>query len=106
MPAGAHESHPVRLSLVMRTICIALLLMASKDWPRFRGPNGAGVSETTGLPDRFGRSENLVWRTPVPPGASSPIVAGGSVFVTAYEDAKRIVLCLDADSGRVLWRQS
>src|SRR4051794_4583183 len=34
----------------MRTICIALLLTASQDWPRFRGPNGAGVSEATGLP--------------------------------------------------------
>src|SRR5438477_11393705 len=90
----------------MWTIWLALLLMASADWPRFRGPNGSGVSEATGLPDRFGASENLVWRTPVPPGASSPVVAGGRVFVTAYEDAKRIVLCLDADSGRVLWRQS
>ena len=53
---------------VMWTISIALLLMSSADWPRFRGPNGSGVSEATGLPDRFGASGNLVWRAPVPPG--------------------------------------
>jgi outer membrane protein assembly factor BamB len=78
----------------------------ASDWPRFRGPNGSGVSEIANLPTRFGPEENVVWRSPVPPGGSSPVVYGKRVFITAYEGANRVVLCLDADNGRLLWRKS
>src|SRR5947209_12513040 len=93
--------------------CIALSLIRplavvadTPDWPRFRGPNGSGVSASNGLPAKFGRGEGLVWRTPVPPGGSSPVVSGKHLFLTAYEDSKRIALCLDALTGRLLWRKS
>ena len=39
-------------------ICVLLVTISwsptfSTDWPRFRGPNGSGVSDTTGLPVEF-----------------------------------------------------
>ena len=40
-------------SLTLTLISIA----AASDWPRFRGPNGLGVSETTGLPLEFGPNQ-------------------------------------------------
>ena len=33
-----------------------------QNWPRFRGPNGSGVSESRDLPVEFGPSKNLAWR--------------------------------------------
>src|SRR5437867_2691303 len=95
----------------MQRSWIVLSLMAfgiaeAADWPRFRGPNGSGVAEISRLPTRFGPKENLAWRVPVPPGGSSPVVSGQRVFLTAYEGATRIVLCIDALTGKLLWRQT
>src|SRR4029077_17126360 len=43
------------------------------EWSRFRGPNGSGMVETGALPTLFGPTQNVVWKTPLPPGYSSPI---------------------------------
>lgn len=74
------------------------------DWLRFRGPNGSGVSETRDLPAEFGPVKNLRWKTPIPFGRSSPVVAGDRIFLTASDGPKLITLCLDRISGKVLWR--
>ena len=64
-------------------LLIAAELLASDDWPRFRGPNGSGVAQDSGaLPERFGPGRNAVWKTAVPPGTSSPVVAGRRLWVT------------------------
>jgi outer membrane protein assembly factor BamB len=54
-------------------------------WPQFRGREAAGFAEQQHLPDRWdpATGENVLWRTPIPGLAhSSPIVWGGTVFVT------------------------
>lgn len=53
-------------------------------WPQFRGPNANPVGVHADLSDRWSKTENVEWVTPVPGrGWSSPIVAGGKVFLTA-----------------------
>jgi outer membrane protein assembly factor BamB len=80
-------------------------LASAQDWPRFRGPNGTGVSETTGLPVEFGPDKNLVWRREIPFGRSSPIVTKDRVFLTAIDGDKLITLSLDRVTGRTIWRR-
>src|SRR5438067_913690 len=90
--------------LIFAHLSVAILLAA--DWPRFRGPNGAGVDEaSTGLPAEFGPAKNLAWKTKVPFAKSSPVVAGGRVFITASEGDLLLTLCLDASTGKQLWRR-
>ncbi len=56
---------------------------AQKNWPQFRGPGSAGVSRESGLPDRWSRTKNIVWRTELPGlGWSSPIVWEDRIFIT------------------------
>ena len=81
------------------------VLRPASEWPQFRGPNGSGVAETSGLPTRFGPDENVVWKTAVPPGRSSPVLSGGRVFLTAVEDDKLYALCFSRTTGRELWRR-
>lgn len=93
----------------MKSLCALFLLpafcvSAANDWNRFRGPNGSGVSETTGLPDSV-TPETTLWKVELGKGWSSPVLWGDKIFVTAEtgEDS-RAVLCLDAKSGKELWR--
>jgi outer membrane protein assembly factor BamB len=73
------------------------------DWPQFRGPNGTGVSLDTGLPAQMGPDRNVVWKTPLPPGHSSPVLSGKWIFLTAIDGKKLLTICLDQKTGEIAW---
>ncbi|MFC1805429.1 PQQ-binding-like beta-propeller repeat protein [Planctomycetota bacterium] len=78
------------------------------NWNRFRGPNGQGAAEADRIPVHFGPASNVVWKTAVPPGKSSPVIWGDRIFLTACDRANKktlITLAIDRDDGRILWRQ-
>ncbi len=77
----------------------------ANEWSRFRGPNGSGVVDTQGLPVEFGPEQNVVWKTPLPSGHSSPILWANRIFLTAVEDGKLLTICLDRSTGEILWRR-
>ncbi|HUQ92802.1 MAG TPA: PQQ-binding-like beta-propeller repeat protein [Bryobacteraceae bacterium] len=79
--------------------------MRGEDWPRFRGPNGSGVSTSKGLPAEFGPSRNLIWRVELPTGHSSPVVVGDRIYLTAVEQEKLYTLCLRKSDGKTLWKK-
>ncbi|MCW5978789.1 MAG: PQQ-binding-like beta-propeller repeat protein [Bryobacteraceae bacterium] len=83
----------------------ALCATAAADWPQFRGPNARGVSGATDLPVEFGPGRNVVWKTDLPPGHSSPVVTGGRIFLTGFSEDALYVFALDRTSGRILWRR-
>jgi len=95
-----------RLLVLGFAIAIAAPATAA-DWPRFRGPNGSGIS-TENAPTQFTK-DNLAWKTEIPGiGHSSPIIVGKKVFIqTASKDgATRSMICIDADTGKMLWNQN
>jgi len=64
-------------------LCCATILGAA-DWGQFRGPGSAGVVQDGKLPERWSSTENVAWKTEIPGvGWSSPIVAGGKIFLTS-----------------------
>jgi outer membrane protein assembly factor BamB len=87
----------------------------AEDWSRFRGANGAGVSDAVGLPVEWSESRNLIWQRDLPgEGSSSPVIAGDRVFVTCYsgygaaagDDPAKLVrqlVCISAENGDILW---
>ena len=86
--------------------CLLCLTFArAADWPAFRGPNSSGIGRDSTLPVEMGLDKNLVWKTPLPPGHSSPVLVGDSIFVTAWQDDKLLVISLDRQSGRIRWRR-
>ncbi len=99
--------------------CLASLLtvpLHAEDWPRFRGPQGNGVT-TGNAPEKWSATENIRWRVELPgAGSSSPIVTGSKVFLTCYsgyglsnttpgepQSLRRHALCLDLETGKLLW---
>src|SRR5687767_6580681 len=96
--------------LITAFICLAGSITAlAEDWPQFRGPNGNGISASTGLPVEFGPNKSVIWKTPLPPGHSSPVLTKNRIFVTAHtkekEDYKLLVICLDRQKGKLLWQR-
>ena len=82
-----------------------LTILANDEWSQFRGPNGTGVSETKGLPTEFGPTKNVVWKTELLPGHSSPVLTRDRIFVTGHNNYQLFVICLDRQSGKILWQR-
>ena len=77
------------------------------NWPRWRGPDGTGVSTEKNLPLKWSASENVRWRVELPErGNSSPIVWDDRVFVTQAVSAEnhRTLMCFDRANGKLLWQ--
>lgn len=96
----------MRIGLVLAWGLLASTLAADSGWKRFRGPNGAGVSEDGRLPVSFGPDTNVVWEAPMPRGKSSPVLSDGRVFLTAHEGGQLLTIALDQSTGRELWRRA
>ncbi len=94
----------VQLVSVLLASIFASTLFA-EDWTRFRGPNGSGVSDATGLPTTFGPDKNVIWKTELPDGNSSPVFARKTIFLTGFEGESLFTVALERSSGQVLWRR-
>jgi outer membrane protein assembly factor BamB len=109
---------------VVSYACLAVLIgfafsvAQAADWPRFRGPNGTGVSpDNAPTPTTWTDKENVKWTLDLPgPGSSCPIVVGDKVFVTCWSgygldrenpgdqsQLKRHLICVNSADGKVLW---
>src|SRR5262245_16088801 len=97
------------------------------DWPQWMGPGRDAVWRETGVLTKFPEGgPKILWRTPIQGGYAGPAVAAGRVyvhdFVKADEapkagekeagkggagkgiDGTERVLCLDAKTGKELWK--
>jgi outer membrane protein assembly factor BamB len=89
-------------------VCLVPQARAADAWPQFRGPNGQGNSDSTGLPVTWSESANIKWKTAIHGKAwSTPVVMDGKVWLSsATEDGTKLfVLCVDATSGKILLDQ-
>lgn len=92
--------------MITLLLFVLLTLSATTDeWSQFRGPNGTGVSATKGLPTEFGPQKNVIWKAALPPGHSSPVLTRDRIFVTAHDKEKLFVICLDRQTGKILWQR-
>ncbi len=97
-----HNSRPY-FSAIAGLLLLGSVAVAT-DWPRFRGPNGSGVSEeTTPTPVTWSPDKNLKWKVKLPgPGSSCPIIVGDKIFVTdgVRADGAIVWATIDKSAGR------
>lgn len=105
--------------LVFVLLFVVCFRVRAEDWPQFRGPGGQGISRETGLSAEWSATKNILWKTEVPgKGSSSPIILGKRVYLTAFsgygldvknpgdpDDLVRHLICLDRETGRILWKK-
>ncbi len=112
-------NHSFRRCCAAGTLLIAAVWISpgsslrAADWPCFRGPTSAGISNDAEIPTRWSDDDNLKWKLEMPgKGFSSPIVVGDHIFVTCYSQAdgdlanlKRHLLCVHRGDGKVAWEK-
>lgn len=97
----------LRSALLSFCITIPLAPIAA-DWPDRHGPTLDGrvpMGDADNLPTHWNESENIAWSTKLhDEGHSSPVVAGGKVWLTsATKDGKRqYVIAVDENNGKII----
>jgi len=75
-------------------------------WPQFLGPHANGISDETGLLDKWPTNgPPLVWEKSIGTGYGAPSVRDNVVLHHRLED-NEIVEALDAATGKSVWRYS
>ena len=110
--------------MTARTTLLLILLSApavrGDDWPQWMGPKRDNIWREDGLLEKFpAGGPKVVWTAPIAGGYAGPAVAGGRIFVTDYVTDQNVkvdnfvgkeysgterVLCLDAASGKEIWK--
>ena len=83
-------------------LCTALV---AGEWPQFRGPDGQGHSNASGLPIRWDETTNVTWKTRIPgEGLSSPVISGDQIWMTtALEEGRSLrAVCVHRESGQIV----
>ena len=112
-----------RFTLLAFALLASVSLARADDWPQWMGPNRDGVWAEKGVVRQFpAKGPKELWRVPVAAGYAGPAVAGGKVYVTdrvlakgaknpedPFDTKQQVksterVLCLDAASGREVWK--
>ncbi|HKI30791.1 MAG TPA: PQQ-binding-like beta-propeller repeat protein [Gemmataceae bacterium] len=95
--------------LWLRSLLVLLVWVSftcAADWPQWLGPtrDGASPEKVAAWKD----APKVLWQKPVGEGNSSPIVAGGRVYLHSKVKDKdeEEVLALDARDGNEVWRKT
>jgi outer membrane protein assembly factor BamB len=77
-------SASVAACLNFALVSVGLAQTADLTWPQFRGPQSNPIGDALQLPTQWSPQDDVEWSTDIPGrGWSSPIIAGGKVFVTS-----------------------
>ncbi len=88
-------------------LLLAALAVAAggADWPQFLGPARNATSPETGLLDSWPKEgPPVLWQKEVGEGFSSPVVAAGRLVLFHRVDNDEVIECLDAATGKELWK--
>ena len=81
----------------------------STHWLQFRGPNASGIApEDADPPVHFSADTNLLWKTEILPGWSSPCIVDEKIFITGFSDADSLLytMAIHRKNGEIIWKDS
>lgn len=80
-------------------------LLLADDWPQWLGPRRDGVSKEANLIATFpAQGPKVLWQRDVGPGFSGPVVQAGKMILFHRVGDREVVECLQADTGKSLWK--
>lgn len=92
---------------VLAASCVLLwsaVPVSAQDWLQWRGNNRDGVAGKFDAPQEWPKELVKKWTVKVGNGVSSPSVMGDKIYVMALEDGKEVMRCLNAETGKDIWK--
>ncbi len=94
---------------LIATGCIVLVSFGTAhtradDWPQWRGQNRDGRVTGFTPPSSWPKELTQKWKIPVGEGVATPALVGDKLYVFTWQDGKEILRCMDAESGKELWK--
>jgi outer membrane protein assembly factor BamB len=86
--------------------CLMMPAANAEDWDHWRGWQRNDISPESSRWDGNTWPQQELWRASVGEGSSSPLVSGDQVFLTGWSNEQDTIVCLDANTGKQIWRQS
>jgi len=97
--------HVVILGLSISAIVFSTAQAA--DWPNYRGPNYDGISTETGWSATWPEDgPKMLWKYSLGTGFASMAVSNGRVYALGNIDDNDFLYCLDAATGKEIWKTS
>ncbi len=94
-----------RFILAFLLLSTSTVVIRADDWPQWLGPRRDGTSLDKGLVESFPKEgPKLLWQRDVGEGYSGPVIAGDRLVLFHRVDNEECVECLNAASGKVLWK--
>ena len=79
----------------------------ASDWPRWRGPDGNGITSESGWdPNAISDGLQVAWKAALGVGFSSVAISDGLVYTMGNTSGTDTVYCLDFGTGNVVWSYS
>ena len=91
------------------TLVVSLILFSvtgafAQDWPQWRGANRDGKVAGFTAPQSWPKELTQKWKVTVGTGDATPALVGDKLYVFARQGEDEDTLCLDAASGKEVWR--
>lgn len=91
-----------RLLPALMTVSFA----AASTWSAYLGPNGNGTAEGE-IPEKVQKEgPKTLWKAKIGTGCSSFTTAQGRAFTVGNIDDRDTLWCLDAQTGKILWKKT
>ncbi len=96
----------LRSTAVVWSVLAAMFATSANalDWPQWRGPNRDGMAAEFQAPKTWPKELKKGWSVPVGEGVATPALVGGRLYVFGREDGQEVVRCLNANSGKEIWK--
>ena len=89
------------LLILLFVIHAGLVNAEDFDWPRWRGPNGDGIStETAWNPEALNRGPKIMWKVNVGLGHSNVAIKDNFLYTMGLKGGENIVFCLKLNAKR------
>ena len=106
------------LNPFLSSLCSVMLIVSfsfadNEDWHNWRGPNYNGsTTDNLNYPAKFSSTEAVQWSFQLPgSSASTPVVNNDFVFLSTVSaksessDGQLLAICLDRESGELIWQK-
>src|SRR4051812_44391323 len=90
-------------------LLLSVLSVGGADWPQWRGPNSDNKVTDFKVPKTWPKTLTKGWRVVIGDkknsGESSPVLVDGKIYAFAKQGSDEVAMCLDADTGKQIWRE-